>query len=208
MKKAIIFDLDGTLWDSTGSAPAIWNRILDKHQVYDVRMTQEWTKSLMGKTMEEIGGIIFPDMSAEERDGIIDEFCEEEVSYLTEHGGILYEGVRETLEALKKDYELYIVSNCQDGYVESFFHAHNLGEYFTDIEMSGRTGMPKGYNIKLLMERNQLEQAFYVGDTDGDERATREAGIPFVWASYGFGTAISPDETIQNLADLKNLHIL
>ena len=72
------------------------------------------------------------------------------------------------------------MSNCQDGYVPAFLHAHKLGQYFADIEMSGRTGLDKGSNIKLIMERNNIESAVYIGDTEGDEKAARFAGIPFI----------------------------
>ena len=44
-----------------------------------------------------------------------------------------------------------------------------MEHHFKDIEMSGRTGMDKGKNIKLLMERNGIQNAVYVGDTEGDE---------------------------------------
>ena len=202
MIDTIIFDLDGTLWDSTGCACDIWNRVLDKHKDIDFRMTQNMTEQLMGKTMEQIGEILFPDVSNEVRSNIVNEFGDEEVKYLCENGAILYDGLEETISLLSRNYKLYIVSNCQDGYVPAFLQAHKLGQYFADIEMSGRTGLDKGNNIKLLMERNNIKAAVYVGDTDGDEKAARFAGIPFIYAEYGFGKVVNPDAVITRIVEL------
>lgn len=202
LNKAIIFDLDGTLWDSTGCASDIWNRVLEKHEDISFRMTQEMVAKLMGKTMAEIGAILFPEMSVDDQSKIVDEFGEEEVKYLEEHGAVLYDGMAQTVDLLSKEYQLYIVSNCQDGYVPAFLHAHKMENYFEDIEMSGRTGLDKGKNIKIIMERNNITSAVYVGDTEGDEIASRYAGIPFIYAAYGFGQANAPDATIKCMRDL------
>ncbi len=202
MKKAVIFDLDGTLWDATGRSCTIWNRVLDKHEGITFRMTQERLATLMGKTMPEIGEELFPEMDEEARMKIVDEFGDEEVIYLREHGARVYDGMEDTLAALIKDYDLYIVSNCQDGYVPAFMHAHGVEKYIRDIEMSGRTGLDKGRNIRLLMERNGITEAVYVGDTESDEKATRFVGIPFIWAAYGFGKAVAPDDMIEDITDL------
>lgn len=204
MKKGIIFDLDGTLWDSTEYVSNIWNCVFEKHGI-SLQMTKELSGKLMGKTMKEIGEILFPEMSVEMRERIRDDFVAEEVSFLSEHGALLYEGVEQSIPALSEEYNLYIVSNCQDGYVQAFLHAHDLETYFSDIEMNGRTGMNKGKNIKLIMERNQLNKAVYVGDTKGDEEASRYAEIPFIWAAYGFGEASAPDAVIKAIDELQDV---
>lgn len=205
MIEAIIFDLDGTLWDSTGCACDIWNRVFEKHNVVNFRMTQEKVSELMGKTMEEISEILFPNFSYEKRKSIVDDFGDEEVNYLYENGAFLYDGIEKTIELLSHQYNLYIVSNCQDGYIPAFLHAHKLGRYFKDIEMSGRTGMDKGRNIRLLMKRNDIKSAVYIGDTEGDEIASRYAEIPFVWAKYGFGNAVLPDAVIESISELPQI---
>lgn len=205
MKKSIIFDLDGTLWDSTGCVCAIWNRVLNKYEDISLTITQEIVSNMMGKTMNEIGKTLFPNLTEERRQQIIADFGNEEVNYLSQKGAVLYEGLEETLKMLSLDYELYIVSNCQDGYVDAFLHAHQLESYFKDYEMSGRTGLDKGHNIKLIMKRNTIDQAFYVGDTEGDEEASRFAGIPFIYASYGFGQAKNPDMIIHSIKELPKI---
>lgn len=201
MINAVIFDLDGTLWDPTGCAVVLWNNVLKKHQI-PLEMTRDKVKQLMGKTMEEIGLTLFPALPAEFRSHIVDEYGNDEVDYLNEHGAVLFDGLEDTLKELKKKYRLFIVSNSQDGYVPAFLHAHQLGGYFEDIEMSGRTGLDKGGNIRLIIERNQIQNAVYVGDTESDEKASRIAGIPFIHAAYGFGRAFSPDAVISEITDL------
>ena len=201
-KLSIVFDLDGTLWDTIPCIPIIWEQVLGRHSDIPFRITEEKSAQLMGNTMEQIGEILFPELSRDERKALIDELGQEEVTYLTEHGAVLYEGVEDTLEVLSQEYDLYIVSNCQDGYVDAFLTAHKLEKYFADIEMSGRTGLDKGENIKLLMSRNNIESAIYVGDTEGDEIAARFANIPFIYAGYGFGYSIYPDAVIDNIRQL------
>jgi phosphoglycolate phosphatase len=82
---------------------------------------------------------------------------------------------------------MYIVSNCQEGYIETFLHYHRLETYFKDFESHGRTKLSKGENIRLVMMRNHIEEAVYIGDTRGDMEAAEQAGIPFIFAAYGFG---------------------
>lgn len=45
------------------------------------------------------------------------------------------------------------------------------------------------------MERNGLRDVVYVGDTQGDADACRDAGVPFVFAEYGFGDV--PDAKVR-----------
>lgn len=106
---------------------------------------------------------------------------------------------------LKKSYRLFVVSNCQQGYIESFIKAHRLAKCFDDIECWGNNLLPKGENNKLIMERNHVTRAVYVGDTAGDEESARVAGIPFIYAEYGFGEAKAPDYRLEAFAQLPEL---
>lgn len=128
-----------------------------------------------------------------------------ENQYLLAHPGILYPDVKETLCCLSRQYGLYVVSNCQTGYIEVLLKSCGLSEYIRDIECYGNTGLSKGDNIRMVIQRNHLEQCFYVGDTRMDEEACAVAGIPFVYASYGFGRADQPAGMIESLSQLPAL---
>ncbi|RDI37936.1 HAD family hydrolase [Falsibacillus pallidus] len=202
---SIIFDLDGTLWDSRETVLEAWNEKIEQHEKLNQPLTAEDFKQTMGLQMKEIGEILFPSLSAEEREVFLQECCDSECDYLKKSGGSVYENVEEVLNALSKKYKLFIVSNCQAGYIESFYDYHKLDPLFLDFENPGRTGLSKGENIKLIMERNHLESPVYVGDTEGDRKASESAGIPFVYARYGFGEVEKYDYVIDEFRDLLRL---
>ncbi|MCR4717457.1 MAG: HAD family hydrolase [Lachnospiraceae bacterium] len=187
MKKGILFDLDGTLWDSRKGVAASWNEKLESLDGVDYRVDEETFSSLMGKTMDEIAYAVFEKETKERALELINLCTEYENEYLEKHGGILYPDLEETLELLHKDYTLAVVSNCQVGYIEAFIKHHNLSKYFDDTENYGNTGYDKDVNIKLVVERNNLDKAVYVGDIMGDYNSTMKAGYPFIHAAYGFG---------------------
>ena len=103
---------------------------------------------------------------------------------------------------------LFIVSNCQDGYIEAFLTAHKMYDVIKDWESSGRSGKSKGENIKDIISRNSLTSAVYVGDTVSDSVGARFAGIPFIYAKYGFGEENGRgktddyDESISDISEL------
>ena len=208
MKKdlLVMFDLDGTLWDSAQSVAESWNEIFAARDASLPMLTAEDIHRVMGMTMKEIAETLQPGMDPAWRDTVFDECCRHEVDYLYEHPGVLFPRLQETLEALRDDgYTMAIVSNCQRGYVESFLHSSGLGSLFADYEEWERTGLPKGENIRLVMERNGYTRAVYIGDTRKDEEAARVAGIPFIHAAYGFGDAEAPEGVIGDISELPAL---
>ena len=199
----IIFDLDGTLWDSSKQVVPAWNTILTKYNQKNINSDD--MVGYMGKTLDMISSLMLPDLSHEQAMDILYECCAEEQVYLREHGGNLYPDLGRTLQKLAETYQLFIVSNCQLGYLKAFFEAHSLKHYFTDYECCGKTGLSKSENIKLIIERNNLKNAIYVGDTELDMEAAFSAGIPFVLADYGFGNVHNAKNKISCFSDMLNL---
>ena len=206
-KQGIIFDLDGTLWDSSHEVVLAWNEALKEFdELSAVVITDEDMHRFMGNTMDTIMDMMLGDgYDRDFKNRVLEKCVEKEHEYLMEHGASLYPGFLKTMLELKSKYELCIVSNSQDGYVQVFLRHFALDDLFDDFEMFGRTGLEKGDNIRLVMERRGYDRAIYVGDTVGDELASREAGAFFVHASYGFGKAENPDGILRSLEELPKL---
>ena len=204
MKPAIIFDLDGTLWDSSGVVAESWNEVGRRYYGPDYYVSKEDVEGLMGKTMVEIGDFLAPKDAGEERAQFLSECFSYEIVYLGPHPGALFSKELEVLHDLAKHYRLFIVSNCQNGYIENFIPLvpESMIEGFMCF---GDTHQPKQVTIRALMEKYGIDRAVYVGDTAGDETATRLAQIPFIHASYGYGKAVNPDGVAHSFEELPDV---
>lgn len=197
----IIFDVDGTLWDSTFIVEKAYNKAISEFGI-DAKVTAGDLKKLFGLPMDDIINTIIPGASAE----LIDKFrpvCfSYEHDFLERKPGTLYPGLESALKALSEKYPLFIVSNCQAGYVELFYEKTGFEKYFKDHACPGDTGLLKADNILYISKKHDLKNPVYVGDTHMDEEACRKVGVPFVFAAYGFGHGIKPDYEIQMPGDL------
>ena len=188
--ESLIFDIDGTLWDSRALVADGYNLQLCDEGLEHFCVNAEQLKALFGKTMSEIADIMLADIEVPERYALMERCMEREDKYLRENASesIAYDGVKETLTELSKRYRLFIVSNSQKGYPEITMRKIGIEDLFTGHLCFGDTQTEKGETIKTLMKKYNMKDAVYIGDTQGDYEATVAAGIPFVWASYGFGT--------------------
>ena len=159
----LLFDLDGTLWDSVDAICISWNRALERlAPEYAGTVTRARLLPCMGMLLPDILHRLVPELDQERVKPILEEVLSEENAYVAAHGGVLYPGVEQTLAALSARCPLFLVSNCQDGYIEAFFQAHGL------------------------------RRPLYIGDTQGDYDAASKAGVPFLHAAYGFGRIDRP----------------
>lgn len=197
----ILFDLDGTLWDAVEGICTAWNRGLEKCGLPPV-LTADQVRGCMGMLLEDIAAKLMPDLTPERRSEVMAVCAAEQADYLARYGGKVYAGVEETLAVLAQRCPLFIVSNCQNGYIEGFLAVTGLGSYFTDFTCPGQTGKPKGENIALMVERHHLKHPVYVGDTQGDYNAASSAGVPFLHAAYGFGTIDRDVPRVERFTDL------
>lgn len=202
LPESIIFDVDGTLWDSVALVAESWNLALESMGLPG-SCTEANIRPLFGKTMEQIAEALMPDLPKNEREAKMERFMEYENVYLAAHPcRVFYPGIADTMEQLSKHHRLFIVSNCQQGYIEICMDKGGFCSCIRDHACFGDTKTCKGETIRTIMTRNAVTEAVYVGDTQGDLEAAQYAGIPFIWASYGFGQPEQWDERIEAFPEL------
>ena len=201
--ESLIFDIDGTLWDSRALVAEGYNIQLEREGLQHLFVTAEDLRPLFGKVMTEIADNIFASIDPKERYDLMERCMDTENKYLFENEcRIGYPNVKETLAALSQKYRLFIVSNSQCGYPELCIEKLGLTPYIEGHMCFGDTGTSKGKTIRTLMEKHNIGSCIYIGDTQGDLEACQEAGIPFIFAAYGLGRAESFDAKIEKIEDL------
>lgn len=201
--ESIIFDLDGTLWDSADNVAASWNsaaKQLDIPCLDNINITGAELRSTMGMTMDGLARHFFPVLSEDKQMKVLEKCMEYENEYIAVNGGVLYSGEENTLNRLSEKHRLFIVSNCQCGYIEAFLKFSGFERFFSGHLCWGDTGAEKSMTIRLLMEKHSCKSAAYIGDRYGDCKAACKAGIPFIHAAYGFGEILCP-ELVSETAD-------
>lgn len=200
----IIFDLDGTLWDSSRTILKAWKEVFNKHNIV---VTLNDINYILGLTNDDIINWLKKKKGINKSYAtkILSECQKNEIILIKLEGGILFPKVTETLKELSITNNLYIVSNCQTGYIEAFLDFYNFNKYFKDFECAGNTNLSKEKNVEIIIERNSMKNPIYVGDTILDQRASLYNNIPYVYVSYGFGNVNKYTYKIDNFYDLKKI---
>jgi len=199
---AVVFDLDGTLWDTSVSCAVAWNRVLARHRIPFRPITEHDVRGVTGKPHEECIREVFAGLAEAHVQTLAAETQTEDNRVVAELGGALFADVDAGLRRLCARFPLFIVSNCQAGYIETFFQRTTLGGCFRDFECWGNTGLSKTENLRALIERNRLLHPVFVGDTPGDQAAASGCNVPFLHAAYGFGRCAAPDHTFVSFTAL------
>ncbi len=204
--ESLIFDIDGTLWDSRALVAQGYNIQLRRENLSHLCVTAEDLKPLFGKVMTEIADVILAEIPEIHRYDLMERCMATENQYLHQNPcQIGYPGIRETMEKLSKNHRLFIVSNSQRGYPELCIQKLGLEAYISGHMCFGDTGTSKGKTIRTLMEKHGIQSAVYIGDTQGDYEATLEAGIPFLWCTYGFGAPDGYAAKVDSFSQLLDL---
>ncbi|MES3017000.1 MAG: HAD family hydrolase [Bacteroidota bacterium] len=202
---SLIFDLDGTLWDASESCAKAWNDLLTELGITEYTIDGPAIRAVSGLSIDKVFKEHFTFIPENMRASLLEAYKPKESEYMKRFGGKLYPNVKEVLKELSVHYKLFVVSNCLSGYIENFIEFNTLEGIFSDHECSGRTGQAKSENIKSIVERNKLTSPVYIGDTIWDYDAATAAGVPFIFAAYGFGKVDNAECEVNEFEGIKSL---
>ena len=204
--ESLIFDIDGTLWDSRAIVAKGYNAQLKDEGMERFCVDAEVLKTVFGKVMTEIADILFAELPEADRYPLLERcMAREDQTRHEDPCNIGYPKVKETMEELVKKHRLFIVSNSQSGYPQLCIEKMGLGDLISGHLCFGDTGTCKGETIKKLMRDHNITSACYVGDTQGDLDAAELAGMPFIYCTFGFGAVDHYWKKIDTFAELLEL---
>lgn len=195
---AIIFDMDGTLWDAVSTYAKAWNEYFN-NEGKEQSIDPEMLRSLMGVEERIVLRKILPHLEEHERLVAYREKVIPLIYHWVERdGGQLYEGVAQGLERLSKRYKLFIVSNCPEKLIHYFMDWSGVHPWITGSMAHGQNFCSKSDNILLVKDKYGLKNPIYVGDTDSDRRHSENVPVPFFYMEYGFGQCDRYQEKFLN----------
>ncbi len=197
---AIIFDMDGTMWDAVDTYAEIWNMAFAQEGIQR-SITREDLLALIGTPIDDIMRHFVPEECVEP---ILHTISQLVITELPRLGGKLYEGVQEGVARLAQHYKLFMLSNCDELELPIFVRYAGIETYITDTIAYGNTRLRKAENMQLLAQKYNLQHPVYVGDTNGDCQEAHRAHLPFVWMTYGFGTTDSYELCFSTFTDMVN----
>ena len=181
---ALIFDIDGTLWNKDCAAAQAWNNAC-KELGIDRLISVDELKSVTGLPFNECVKALFKELTDQELELYIQTIDRHEKLTLENNSGILYPGVKEGFDLLNTNYEIYLVSNCQVWYMNDFLDASQLGNYISGFSCFQAPHSNKGDNLTHLIAKYDLKNPVYIGDTIWDLEACQQAKCKFIHVTYG-----------------------
>lgn len=198
---AILFDLDGTLWEVTNETYKVVNEVAKKYKLTEIDI--DTIRSVFGLNRIEAAKLYFPYLDLEKSMGLMDEISKVNIRNIKENGGNIYPNLERVLKQLIVKYKLFIVSNTgHKEYIEAFLTTSGLAKYFVDYIAASELNMSKADGISKIIKNYNIENAVYVGDTKKDMEASKIANIPFIQARYGFGNNLETKYYINSIEEL------
>ncbi len=209
-KKMIIFDLDGTLYQSESSYIPAVKDIFKQYGNFD-SLIKKYNDSFLYRFIGEPAHVFNKWLSEvftkDNLPVIIKEFDNFELDNVIQNG-VLYENVEDVLKWLQENnFKIYLCSNASKIYLETVMEKFNLKKYFLEFHIPELISDTKTKMINKIISRTNSDIGFVVGDRKHDIDAARENKLISIGASYGYGReeVKEADYKITKITEVKNI---
>ena len=214
MEKAIIFDMDGTLFQTDlilESALEITFDELRKSGLWSEKTPIEKYREIMGVPLPVVWETLCPDHDVEIRDKSNEFFQNQLIQLIKSSRGALYPNTEKVLAALSEKYTLFIASNGQVEYLQAIVDTFGIGRFIKNtysIQMisSGH----KSDLVGKVLQENNIQKGAVVGDRSSDIQAAKDNKLLAVGVNFGFAQESelqNADIIVNDLISLLNLEV-
>lgn len=214
MKQAIIFDMDGTLFQTNlilePALQATFDILREKGQ-WQVETPIEMYRQIMGVPLPVVWETLLPNHSQETREESNIIFQEQLIEKIHQGRGALYDGAEHILRELSINYSLYIASNGQVEYLQAIIEKYRLHRWIQhtySIQMINSGD--KSELVKMVIAENGITKGAVVGDRYSDIKAAKDNGLVAIGCQFDFSQPAElakADITIQNLIELRDIEV-
>lgn len=192
-KKAVIFDLDGTLVHSLPDICGALNMIRARRG--EPKFTETEVREHIGKGARHLVKSCFPDVVDDKALELITKEYRDNCTNHPHMGGHLYPGVKETLVELRgRGYLLAVATNKPTAAAIASLNYYLPGFGFEWVAGPERVSEKKPHPAHLteVMEKIGVFSVatLYVGDSQVDLEVAERAGVKFLAAGFGFGKVV------------------
>lgn len=190
MKKAIIFDMDGTLFQTNLILEEALEGTFEKlraQKLWNGATPIDTYRQIMGVPLQVVWQTLCPEHAEEVRQQSNIGFHEQLIQLIRAKKGALYEGVEETLAKLAANYPIYIASNGQSPYLQAIFETYEMQQWvFKFYSIDGIESGNKSELVQRVIEENQLENGYIVGDRLSDFVAAKDNEFQSIGVRFDF----------------------
>lgn len=213
MTKSMIFDMDGTLFQTDKILELSLQDTFD--HLRNLRLWEQETplqtyRDIMGVPLPVVWETLLPEQSDEVRKQANERFHEHLITNINRGKGALYPYVNGVFSYLKEhDYDIYIASNGQIEYLKAIVNYYHLDNWVTETcSIQQIPSQNKSDLVRAIVNKYKIEKGAVIGDRLSDIKAAKDNQLVSIGCNFDFAQAdelAQADIIINHLMELKDI---